>query len=71
MTFRQIEEILGFRLPPSARQHLHWWANDQTGNHTQATAWMRAGRRARRLDLLQQTVMFINADRDFRSSEPG
>ena len=72
MTFRQIEEILGFRLPPSARQHLHWWANDQTGNHTQATAWMRAGRRARQIQLLNQTVMFIKTERDFYAgSESG
>lgn len=67
MTFRQIEEILGFRLPASARQYAHWWANDMTGNHVQALAWMRAGRRARQLHLLSQRVMFVRADRDYRA----
>ena len=30
LTFQQIETILGFTLPPSARRHRAWWANPGT-----------------------------------------
>ena len=30
-SFNEIEEILGFNLPPSARRHRPWWANQRLG----------------------------------------
>ncbi len=65
MTFGHIERILNAKLPPSARTYAHWWANDRTGNHAQAHAWMAAGRKVVQLDLLEQRVMFIKAERNF------
>ncbi len=41
LTFARIEELIGASLPPSARNHRAWWANDAT--HPQARSWMRAG----------------------------
>jgi hypothetical protein len=68
LTFRHIEKILGARLPKSARQYRHWWANDKTGTHSQAYAWLAAGRKVVRVDLLDQRVMFIDADTNYRPS---
>lgn len=67
LSFRRIEDILGLKLPPSARQYHHWWANDTTGNHSQSASWLRAGRRVTQLDLIEQRVIFIAAERDPRS----
>ena len=55
-------------MPPSARTYAHWWANDPTGNHTQAQAWLAAGRKVSKLDLIEQRVMFISAERNYRPS---
>lgn len=43
-TFSEVETIIGFGLPPSARLHRPWWSN-QSGRigHSQALAWAAAG----------------------------
>jgi hypothetical protein len=66
LSFRRIEEILGTKLPPSARTYHFWWANDTTGNHSQAQAWLGASRRVTLLDLIEQRVVFVRAERDPR-----
>ncbi|WP_430735860.1 DUF7662 domain-containing protein [Gracilibacillus dipsosauri] len=38
-----IEAILAFRLPDSAYKYSEWWANEETGTHTQANSWLLAG----------------------------
>ena len=58
-TFREIEELLGFRLPPSARCHNAWWANEGLGGrHTQALAWTAAGWKTSDVDMAAETLMF-------------
>lgn len=57
MSFAEIEEVIGARLPPSARQREEWWANSPSG-HSQARAWMRASYRASRIDLANEQVDF-------------
>jgi hypothetical protein len=57
MSFAEIEQIIGARLPPSARQREEWWANSPSG-HSQARAWMRANYRASRIDLKNERVDF-------------
>ena len=37
LSFEQIEKIIDDKLPPSARQHRTWWANDSV-SHTQLSA---------------------------------
>lgn len=59
-TFNQIEKILGFPLPKSAKNHRAWWANSD--NHAQARAWMAAGWRTEGLDLKGKKVSFVRAD---------
>lgn len=58
MTFEQIERLLGRPLPPSARGHSmrQWWANTDT--HSQAKAWLEAGRKAK-LDARKKAVTFV------------
>lgn len=42
LTFKQIEEIIGFELPESATKHAEaWWSNNK--DHSQAVAWLDAG----------------------------
>ena len=54
-SFGEIEAILGFRLPASARRHRAWWAN---GGHSQADAWLAAGWRTRSVDFGEETLVF-------------
>jgi hypothetical protein len=57
LSFREIEAILGFALPRSARAHPPWWAN-VGGSHVQAQSWMRAGWRTRQVDAPGEFVTF-------------
>jgi len=44
LSFKQIEDILGFDLPKSARTHRAWWGNEiDTSSRSQARAWRNAG----------------------------
>lgn len=59
MTFVAIEQVLGTTLPPSARNHRAWWANEREGTHVHARAWLDAARRTANVDLNAQTVEFV------------
>jgi len=44
MSFAQLEQLLGFKLPKSATDYRAWWANQaDTSNRAQAAAWMSVG----------------------------
>lgn len=58
MSFREVEAVLGFRLPPSAREHRPWWAN---GGHAQARAWTEAGWETARVDLASERLVFVRS----------
>lgn len=61
-SFREIEAILGFALPASARRHQAWWSNQKSGaGPIQSRAWQEAGWRTRNLNLTAQTVVFERA----------
>ncbi|WP_226087492.1 hypothetical protein [Mesobacillus sp. S13] len=60
LSFKEIEELLGFPLPKSAYIHNAWWAND-IGNHTQAKSWLMAGWKTKNVDL-RKTVTFIKGE---------
>jgi len=55
-TFGQIERILGFEFPNSARTTPQWWEND--GAHEQGVAWINAGFETRNLNLARESVEF-------------
>ena len=48
LTFEQIEDLLGFALPPLARTNLSWWtiAGAHVDVQPHAAAWIAAGRTA-------------------------
>ncbi len=56
-TFREIERILSFRLPASARNHRSWWHNNTIG-HPQAPAWMDIGWKTTDVDMNTETLVF-------------
>ena len=62
VTFADIESILGFALPDSARIHRPWWANQTGGGHSHALAWQAAGWRTSRVDLLAESLVFLRLE---------
>ena len=59
-TFGEVEAILGFHLPDSARLHRPWWSNSKKGSgHSHALAWQAAGWRTREVDLEAETLVFV------------
>jgi hypothetical protein len=56
MDFREIEDILGFKLPASARTYRAWWANDQYGSHSHARSWLNAGYSVDGVDFVRERV---------------
>ena len=56
LTFSQIEDILSFSLPYSAKNHRAWWAN---GSHDHAAAWLDAGYRVGEVNFNRQYVVFV------------
>ena len=56
LTFEQIERIIGDDLPPYARRHRSWWANDPAG-HPHSQEWLNVGWRAT-ADMAQGKVVF-------------
>ena len=56
LSFTDVEQIIQWRLPPSARRHRAWWANVQT--HVQAVAWLAAGWKVEFVDLADEFVHF-------------
>jgi hypothetical protein len=62
MSFAQIEKLIGAVLPPGARVHRAWWANEIDGAQSHAQAWMDAGYRVDAVDQEAAFVMFEAVD---------
>ena len=62
LTFAEIEDLLGFRLPELARFQQDWWtdADSNTALTAHSQSWTLASRTAR-ANLLAQTVVFERA----------
>jgi len=58
--FTEIEGILGFPLPSSARNYREWWANQRGAGHSQKKGWQDAGWQVWKVDLASETVTFRN-----------
>jgi hypothetical protein len=62
-TFGEIEKILGFKLPNSARTHRPWWANQgEQGGHSHALAWEMAGWRTSQVDMVDEKLVFVRSE---------
>lgn len=57
ISFENIELLIGGRLPPYARQHRSWWANDST-RHVQSIQWLGAGWRVSSVNMAGERVVF-------------
>ena len=69
-SFREIEAILGFRLPASARRYRPWWANQKSGGHSQALAWMAAGWETANVDMEAETLLLRRSGRSGTPRKP-
>jgi hypothetical protein len=58
MSFADMERVLGFHLPASARTYRPWWANSGHG-HVQARGWLDAGYQSRDVDLASERLTFV------------
>ena len=65
MTFDEIENVVGTKLPPSAFKHRAWWSNNPT-NSVITNAWLEAGFKTANVDMLDRTLEF----RRFSSDAP-
>ncbi len=58
-SFAEIERILDFVLPDSARLYRPWWSNPKRdGGHSHALAWQAAGWKTSAVDLDAETLTF-------------
>ncbi len=57
LTFGQIEDLLGSKLPETARTHAEWWTHPAPSMAQYSDAWRLAGRTAKP-NLLAQNVAF-------------
>ncbi len=61
-SFAEVEAVLGFHLPDSARLHRPRWANSAKGNgHSHALSWQAAGWMTGEVDLDSETPVFARA----------
>lgn len=58
MTFKNVEEVVGFTLPRSARKHRAWWANPNDRSHPHAQGWMRHGFKTCEVDMASERLSF-------------
>ncbi len=66
-TFGEIETLLGFELPDSARVHRPWWANSASkGGHSQSLAWEMAGWKTEAVDLDNESLRFRRVQEEDR-----
>jgi hypothetical protein len=57
ISFRDIEQIIGAKLPPSARRHRAWWSNNPS-NSVATYAWLNAGYRSAKVDMAGERLVF-------------
>jgi hypothetical protein len=57
MSFKEIEEVIGAPLPPSAFKHRAWWSN-KPGNSVMTGAWLAAGYLSSDVDMAGRKLTF-------------
>lgn len=65
VSFREIEQVIGGKLPNSAHVHRPWWSNNPT-NSAMTKVWLEAGFRTERVDMAGKKLVFRrNRERSF------
>ena len=57
MSFDKVAEVVGFSLPRSAYSYASWWSNNPSSSAI-TSAWLSAGYRSEKVNMLDQTVFF-------------
>jgi hypothetical protein len=70
LSFGEIERLLGFSLPRSAREYRPWWSNN-TGGNVAIRAWRDAGWRTADVDMAGEQVTFVRERPETASLAPG
>ena len=60
MTFDEIVNVIGARLPPAAFKHRALWSNNP-GNWVMTKAWLAAGYETEKVDMEKRTLVFRKA----------
>lgn len=63
MTFEEVEDVIGDKLPRSAFQYRPWWSNNPS-NHVNAYSWLRAGYKTADVDMAERKLAFRKASAD-------
>jgi hypothetical protein len=59
MSFRDLEKVLGFKLPSSAYRQRAWWSNN-VHNNVMTRVWRNAGFVTENVDMAKEKVVFRN-----------
>jgi hypothetical protein len=57
LTFAEIERIVGFKLPRSAKEYRAWWSNNPS-NSVMTKAWLDAGFQSEQVDMESRQLVF-------------
>jgi len=57
MTFDEIEEVTGAKLPPKAQLHRAWWSNNPS-NNVMTKVWLEAGFETEQVDMAARKLVF-------------
>ena len=60
MTFAEVEEVIGNKLPRSAFEYRPWWSNNPS-NHVNAYSWLSAGYKTSKVDMSERKLVFRKA----------
>src|SRR4029079_5573014 len=64
MTFEEIEDVLGFKLPKS-QAYPAWWSNNPT-NNVMTNEWLAAGYKTEQVDIEGRKLVFRRAEQPDR-----
>ena len=71
-SFSEVEAVIGFELPPSARLHRPWWGNQRgDSGHSHTLSWSVAGWETTEVDIDGEMLLlsiFVVFDRRFSRS---
>jgi len=57
LTFGEIEQIVGLKLPQSAKEYRAWWSNNPS-NSVMTKAWLDAGFESEQVDMESRKLVF-------------
>ena len=60
LTFREIEKIIGVKLPPKAQHQRAWWSNNPD-NNVMTKVWLAAGFESAQVDMEGRKLVFRRA----------